>query len=286
MSFDVLVTGGSSPLGDHVVPRLLDSGRRVAATARSKEAAARLRSRGVHVIEHTLGSGTEIAGVEATALVHLAGIRFVGDVLRLAPATRARRVVVISSASATAPGHPQRDEICAAEDDLATLGADARILRPTMIYGSARDNNVRRLYHTILRLPAVPHFSGGGAIMPVLVDDVVEAVLESLEEPTPPRTRPVAGPAPVRIGDLVDAICESTGSRRLSIHLPVGMAARVTQRAVKNPGKLVHAVQMLTSDRVVDDPRTVGFHYPPTPLSVGIVTAIRRYARADFSVQA
>lgn len=276
MKADVLVTGGSSPLGDHVLPALVAAYPRVAATARSEESTTRLTSAGANVVPLDLTVSAQSCEVRAPLVVHLAGIRFAGPVTTLARTVGAEALVAISSASAAVVGHPAREDVLRGEDELLGGVPSVSVLRPTMIYGSARDRNVQRLYRFSQWLGRVPRISGGGRIMPVLVDDVVEALLEVMASPAGD-VRPVGGPVPVRIGELLDEVCRAGNLPRIPMRIPlsplVGLASLLGARA----GKAVHALQMLSSDRIVDPPGQVGFRYSPTSLSEGVALAVRRY---------
>lgn len=276
--FDVVLTGGSSPLGDHVLPALLATGAKVAVTARSMAAADQLARSGSTVLSVDLEAPRHLAHVRAETLLHLAGIRYAAGASRLATDIGAKRIIAISSASATAPDHPLRNSIIAWEQEAGNSGAQLAILRPTMIYGSSRDRTVQRLYRLTQGLKRVPRVSGGGFVMPVLVDDVVSAILETLHG-NQSAQRPVAGPDRVRLGDIVDAICSSTKTPRFPVTISLGPAVRAARWGGGQPGKTRHAVQMLGIDRVVPSPSQAGFTYEPTRLTAGVALAISRYPR-------
>lgn len=282
MKADVLVTGGSSPLGDHVLPALVAAYPRVVATARSEESTTRLTSAGANVVPLDLAAAALSCEVRAPLVVHLAGIRFARPVAALTRAVGAEALVAVSSASAAAVGHPAREDVLRGEDELRGGVPSVSVLRPTMIYGSARDRNVQRLYRFSQRLGRVPRISGGGRIMPVLVDDVVEALLEVMASPAGD-VRPVGGPVPVRLGELVDEICRAGGLHRIPVRIPLSPVVTVASLFGNRAGKAVHALQMLSSDRLVDPPGQAGFRYSPTSLGEGVALAVRRYDKGGAS---
>lgn len=273
---DVLVTGASSPLGDHVLPALLAAYPRVAATARSADTAARLARAGAQVVRLDLADYPPVVQTRAPMVVHLAGIRLARSAAALARAVGAETLVAVSSASAVVAGHPARDSVLRGEEELLRAVPSACVLRPTMIYGSARDRNVRRLYRFSERLRRVPRVSGGGRIMPVLVDDVATALLEVLAAP-PAEVRPVGGPAAIRFSDLLDEICHAARLRRLAVRVPLEVLVRLARLRGAGAGQTVHALQMLGVDRLVESPAEAGFRYPPTSLRDGMARAMRRY---------
>lgn len=65
---------------------------------------------------------------------------------------------------------------------LDAFGAAARILRPTMIYGSGRDRNVARIASFLRRFRALPLVGGGcGLRAPVHVDDLATVIVRLIE---------------------------------------------------------------------------------------------------------
>jgi uncharacterized protein YbjT (DUF2867 family) len=236
-----------------------------------------MQQAGAVVLNHNLRSGEALSGVRASSLVHLAGIRHAEAALALAQHVSADHIVAISSASATAPSHPDRVEIVNAERRIRQFPAPVAILRPTMIYGSARDRNVRRLYRLVQRIPRVPHFAGGGRVMPVFVDDLARAIGEAVDERNS-FVRPVGGPTPVTLGEIVDELCRALHRPRFPMRVPVRPAARLAGGVAHGRWKSLHALQMLGVDRVVESPKDVGFGYEPTSLARGIDAAVRRYA--------
>lgn len=273
-----LVTGGSSPLGDVVLPALMDDGHDVVCAARSEQAASRCEAHGAQVLPLDLdGRVREVPTVDV--VVHMAGVGRSDAALELVARSGARALVVISSASATVAGHPDRDWILAAERRLAAASrVDVTVLRPTMIYGSPRDRNLSRLVSGLRRLPVVPRFRGGGRVQPVLADDVARAIVEATTSGLA-GTRFVGGPRPVLFGDLVDAVSDLEGHRRTPFAVPIAPLSRIAAR-VPASAKSVHAVEMLAVDRAVPAPCDEGFAYRPTELRRGVEIALGRYADA------
>jgi len=272
----ILLTGGSSPLGDVLVPRLLRRYSSVTAIVRSDEAGDRLADQGLDVLRWDLESEFAPPRVAASHLLHVGGIMHAGAAKRLAQSSDVRHIVAISSASATMEGHPNRDWIIAAETCLLDSEIMTTILRPTMIYGSPRDRNVRRLYSLLSHLPAIPRFVGGGLLMPVFADDLVSAVEESLALSVT-GTFAVAGPNPITFGSMVDSIATFGGMRQIPIPVPVPLMSFVAKKLSWMSGKSIHALQMLALDRVVEPPSEAGFEYLPTSFSDGLMIALRRY---------
>lgn len=280
IEYDLLLTGGTSPLADYLVPRLLRDGRSVIATGRTDAADAALTERGLVTLRWDL-THSEVgqSGVRARTVLHVAGIRFAQGAARLAAEVEAEQIVAVSSASATAEGHPRRAEVLAGEAHLSVSAGDVRILRPTMIYGGTRDRNVRKLDALMQRLPKAPRLRGGGLVQPVLVDDVVSALIEALESATfPSSPRPVGGPEAVRLGDLVAGLARLRSKAPVGPALPLdGVASAAGRLNRLRCTALLHALAMLGTDRVVEPPSRAGWGYVPTALEDGLTLAVQRY---------
>lgn len=272
----VLLTGGSSALGDVLVPLL--RGYEVIATARSDDAAARLTTHGVEVVRYDLAGSRQPSLPRAEVVVHLAGIALAEPLVQLLAAVRPSLTVAVSSASATVQGHPRRAAVLAGEGLLRAAGDAVAVLRPTMIYGSWRDRNVRLLWKRVRRLPFVPRVRGGALLQPVLADDVAAAVLDVLGRPRR-EVVPVAGPEPVRLDDVLDGLAQALGRRRLGPSVPLDTVAALLHRVPGAEGRARHALGMLQIDRSEAPPGAVGLSYPPTPLIVGLRLAVRRYGQ-------
>ena len=106
------------------------------------------------------------------------------------------------------------------------------ILRPTMIYGTARDRNISRLLRFLERWPVFP-LCGNGLWQPVYVEDLADAVVAALDTPrTIGRVYNVAGAQPLALADLVRTAARALGRRVTLIRVPLQAAvlgARLTR---------------------------------------------------------
>jgi uncharacterized protein YbjT (DUF2867 family) len=275
------VTGGSSPLGELVVPRLA-VGHEVWALARSEQAARLVERRGAHVVRGTLEDTEAWAGVarSADAVVHLAGMRLVEDLLpHVDPG---QPLTVIGSASVRNAAHPKSDELRAAEQRLVLAKRAALVvLRPTMIYGASRDRSVRLLARLVARLPAVPRLVGGGVIQPVLADDVADAVATTLGT-SGQLEADLGGPTAVRLGALVAELARLLDRRVVPVPVPVPVLAFLGQLvSQRRTSRGIHALAMLRRDRTVSPAGPEVFGHAPTALSDGLALALARYGQPE-----
>lgn len=273
----LFVTGGSSPLGERTLPLLVDAGHALMCLARSEEAAGRVEAAGGTVVRGDLADGSWHEQARAAdGFIHLAGIRFAPQVLPALGGEGA--LVAISSASATNPGHPLAATVAEHERILLGRRPDAVVLRPTMIYGSPRDRNLRRLAHLVERLPAVPRVVGGGLIQPVFVDDVAAAVAGGLAGRGERGVVEAGGADAVSFDGLLQLLAVELGRRRLPVPVPLGLLSGVIGRlGVGHRSRALHALEMLSYDRVVRSLTEDLLSRPPTPLRQGVPAALRRY---------
>src|ERR1039458_5855430 len=112
-----------------------------------------------------------------------------------------RAVFVSTTAVTTALPAPSERSRLAAERQIRYSRLQWTIIRPTMIYGAARDRNLSRLLMLLSRTRArvLPGPGGGRHLQqPVHVADVADAVLTAVERPgAAGMTYDVAGPEPL-----------------------------------------------------------------------------------------
>ena len=191
----ILVTGATGFIGGEVVSVLLAAGHEVRTLARRDWAGpphVPLRHRFFGRLPLDLPAGC-LDGVEA--VVHCAAVsdpserrsRAVNVVgtLALARAARqagARSFVFLSSQSARpdAASAYGRSKHEAERELLALEGLDVIVLRPGLVCG--RGGLFGRMIGLVQRLPVVPVLAGGALVQPILVDDLVRAIVRCLEE--------------------------------------------------------------------------------------------------------
>lgn len=280
----ILVTGGTSSAGLLLLDLVRQAGDRVHAVVRSDTAGAAVLERGATRVHHDLAGGMAPPAGSADVLVHVAGVSHAAAADRLARAWGCRAAVCVSSASATVDGHPLAERVRSWEDELLNSTIRWRVVRPTMIFGSTRDRNLRLLTRVLRLLPACPRFTGGGQIQPVFVDDVAAAVWEAARrtrdgDEALQRVIPYGGTRRMTFGALCADISERERLRRLSLPVPVGMLDRLSKMiGADRRSRVGHALSMLTTTRVVESPCDVGLDHVPVPWPVALDIALSRYA--------
>jgi nucleoside-diphosphate-sugar epimerase len=98
------------------------------------------------------------------------------------------------------------------------------VLRPTMIYGTARDRNISRLLRYLKRWPVFP-VAGNALWQPIYVEDLADAVVAALDSPNAiGKAYNVAGATPLAFGDLVRSAAHAVGRRVALVPVPVTAA--------------------------------------------------------------
>jgi uncharacterized protein YbjT (DUF2867 family) len=222
----IVVTGALGFVASRLIPRLLERGAQVAALVRPARDASRLAALGVELRRADLADpalGAE-AFAGARAVVHLAGLALVpGFVVALEQAGVPRGVFVSSAGVYTRLVSPGADAKRAGEARLRVSTLEATILRPSMIYGRPGDRNLERLLRWLARVPLVP-LPGGGRVLqqPVHVDDLVSAIVASLERPAARRSEyDVGGPEALSLRALIEQSAQALGRRAVLIPLPL-----------------------------------------------------------------
>jgi len=232
VSSRILLVGASGFLGSHVAARLAN--RDVLALVRPTSDRRHLPpSLAVHQGDLEAPQSLPLDGVDA--LVYCASMALPGLPSLVACLERAgvrRAVFVSTTALFTSLPAPSRARRQAAERSVTDSRLDWTILRPTMIYGTARDRNISRLLRAVRRWPLFP-LCGDALWQPIYVDDLAEAVIAALDTPvTIHHTYNLAGAAPLRYSALIRTAAQAVGrSRILLVPVPLALAvvaARLT----------------------------------------------------------
>jgi nucleoside-diphosphate-sugar epimerase len=281
----LLVTGGSGFLGGHVLAEAARQGHECVALARSVTAAGTVAARGAAPLAADLRDADLpriFARARCEALVNLASLGF-GHAPAIISAARAagldRAIFISTTAVITALPAPSKRVRLAAEEMIRSGGLDWTILRPTMMYGTARDRNMSRLLAALSRARRVPVLpvpgSGQRLQQPVHVADVARAVLACARRPQTAGLRyDVAGPVPMPFTDLLRAAADAVGCRARFVSVPLGPVVTVTrgyERVSRHPRLRAEQWQRLAEDKAFAiDAAARDLGYAPRSFSDGI----------------
>lgn len=280
MPATVAVTGAMGFVASRLLPRLLERGVRVLALVRPGRDTAALPASPLLEFRHgDLGEPATLPGAfaGAEAVVHLAGLSLVPTMLPAVLGDGVRAGVFVSSAGVhTKLRSGSAEAKRAGEQALRDSSLAWTILRPSMIYGTPRDRNMIRLLRWIERFPVVPSPLGGiTPQQPVHVDDLVAAILASLERPEAARGEyEVGGPEPIALRDVIHACAGALGRRAWVLPLPLAPAhsAALLARRWKLPFPVrPEQVLRLTESKAVDiGPARRDLGFDPRPFGEGI----------------
>ncbi len=169
-----------------------------------------------------------------------------------------RRVLFISSASV----HTRlRSEGAQAKRDAEAAIRDSKlrhtIIRPTMIYGNARDRNLTRVLRYLRRFPLFPLFGDGSGLMqPIHIEDLVDAILKAVDAPVAAGTTyDIGGAAPLSYRRLIKAAARAQGRRVYCLPIPIGLATAMARLANRVGVHIVREEQIrrTVEDKAVDN---------------------------------
>ncbi len=226
----ILVVGATGFLGSYVAARLAP--RAPIALVRPTSDRSFLPSN----VETRLGDldhPLDLAGVETVVFCASMGFGHVPPLVAQLGRGAVRRAIFVSTTAifTTLPSASRKLRVDA-EHAVQASDLDWTILRPTMIYGSARDRNISRLLRALKRWPVFP-LCGDALWQPVYVEDLADAVVATLDAPaTIHRTYNLPGERPLRFSALVRTAARAVGRTVTLIPVPVEaavVAARVTR---------------------------------------------------------
>ena len=292
MTGTVLVTGATGFIGSALVPRLLREGyvprllvRRppqpvpappieIVAADVSDPAAVRAAASGAFAIIH-LAAATSGGRLDSRTAYTVN----LGSASALVEAVRGTgtRLIVISTQHVylPAPGLYGRTKRMADRIFLES-GVPVTILRPSLVYGPGSRGVFVRLATLVRQLPVIPVIGPGQwRLRPLLLDDLVDVILETLARPElAGRIYDVGGPDLVTYDELLSALCAAMGRRCRTVHLPLGVSfalAWTLERLLPSPPLTTDNVRGAQRDAHCD-PRAVerDLHVRFTPLTEGL----------------
>jgi uncharacterized protein YbjT (DUF2867 family) len=248
----ILVTGGTGFVGGHVVRRLREDDRPVRVLARKPSRAADLTGLGVEVAEGDVTDPDSLRrAVEGCdTVIHLVAIRQgkpeqfqrvmtegTRDLLAAAEAAGVRRFVHMSALGTSeetkdlVPYYRAKWDM---EQAVRASGLEHVIFRPSFVF--ARDGGILPTFRRLARVAPVTPIIGSGEqrIQPIWADDVAAYFAAAVDKPEAAnRTFELGGPDVVTWNEFWWRLKQVLGSRRPSVHVPVGFMrinALVTER--------------------------------------------------------
>ena len=182
---------------------------------------------------------------------------------------RVRRAVFVSTTAIfTSLPSASRKIRVEAETAVQQSRLEWSIVRPTMIYGTARDRNISRLLRYLKRWPVFP-LCGNALWQPIYVVDLADAIVSALDTPaTIGKTYNLAGEHPLRFSELIRTAAQTIMRHVRLLPVPVSAAAlgaRITR--IVTPEQ----VRRLAEDKAFDySAATHDFEFRPRSFAEGV----------------
>jgi uncharacterized protein YbjT (DUF2867 family) len=279
MSGKILLVGATGFLGTYVAARLAERAPALLARPASDRS---VLPEGLEVRLGDLAAPLPLDGISTLVYCASMGFGHVPPLVAQLEARGVKRVVFVSTTAIfTSLPSASRSVRLDAEAAVEQSSLDWTLLRPTMIYGSARDRNISRLLRFLKRWPVFP-VCGNALWQPIYVEDLADAVVAALDSTqTLHRTYNLAGAVPLSFGELVRTAAAAVGRRVGLVPVPITaavLAARVTR--IVSPEQ----VRRLAEDKAFDfTPAARDFGFAPRAFDAGVRLEARALGLADQS---
>jgi nucleoside-diphosphate-sugar epimerase len=259
----ICVTGSTSHTGVRVIRRLLDEFTDEIRCIVRLEERARKRLPGderMKIIEGDINDDSAMRDViaGARAVINVAHIRFGPRLAKLCATAGVERLVCVSSTRRfTKFADSIADVVIDSEEKLKQSRINWTILRSSMIYGGADDNNIQKLVD-LVRRRRILILPGGGRnlVQPIFVGDLIGAIIGSIEnEKTFQRDFTLAGPKAITYRQMIGEIADALGRKVAIVPAPIGFGVAVVGAlsaiGVKLPVK-ADQIRRLGEDKAFD----------------------------------
>lgn len=261
----VLVCGASSQIGHFLLPELVHAGVRVLALSRNRQST----SLGVEWLQGALPQPPATAETVAS-VCSFAPLDALAAWIDSGAAPRLARAVATSSMSAeskqVSPVAAEREVARRLREGEAALaracerrGIAWTILRPTLIYGAARDRSLTPLARRAARWRVFGLPTGSGLRQPVHAADVAAAVLHALDGAGAGHMIPIGGGERLPAADMFRRVRASLPFRTLPARVPAPLIRAWVRLLPPLRGPLARLEQDLIADNTKLE-RLLGVH--------------------------
>jgi nucleoside-diphosphate-sugar epimerase len=230
VSDKILIVGATGFLGSFVAARLAERGACVLVRPGSDRS---VLPEGIDVRIGDLAAPLPLDGVSTLVYCASMGFGHIPPVVRQLEACGVKRAVFLSTTAIfTSLPSSSRSTRLDAEAAIQASSLDWTILRPTMIYGTARDRNISRLLRALKRWPAFP-VCGNALWQPIHVEDLADAVVRALDSSrSAGHVYNLPGATPLTFPELLRTAARAVGRKILLVPVPLELAvvaARLTR---------------------------------------------------------
>lgn len=269
----VLVCGASSQIGHFLLPNLVAAGGMVLALSRQRQPP----MAGVTWLQGALPQPPP-AAQDAVSVCCFAPLDALAAWVDFGAAAHLARVVATSSMSAeskqASPVAAERElsrQLHAGEDAVARAcaarGIAWTILRPTLIYGAARDRSLTPLARRAMRWRVFGLPAGTGLRQPVHAADIASAVVQALDGAAAGRVLPIGGGERLPAAEMFARVRASLPVYTLPLRVPAPVIRLGARLLPPMRGPLTRLQQDLVADNV-ELTRLLDVHprpFTPTP---------------------
>ncbi len=208
-------------------------------------------------------SATAQAMAGCDTCLHLAHIRFAPAIIEACKQAGINRLICISSTRRFTQFECESSRaVIQGETAIENSGLRWTILRPSMIYGGPRDNNIEKIVRHFRKRRIFPLVRGGKQLVqPVFVGDVVQAIMSALDIPaTEGNAYTLAGPDAMPFRAMIETIAQAAGACPRFIPAPYPLAiagAWTAERLLRNPPATPEQIRRFLEDKAfgIEDAR-------------------------------
>ena len=222
-------------------------------------------------------------------IVHIAGIKLALNILNAMKISGVKQGIFVNTTGVFSKFRLASEEYKVIESKMFQILFEERIkfviVRPTMIYGNGKDNNVRKIVLYLKNHNVFPLFNGGNSLVqPVYYKDISNALIRLLKNKRCwGKSFNLPGKEPLTYKNFIEIIAEAIGKRVKFIHLPVYPTAEIAEILHKLiPSFPLNKERILrtTEDRAFDYKEAKEcFGYSPLSFREGIKLEIEELKR-------
>jgi len=221
-------------------------------------------------------------------VMHLAGIGKSEIIVRNAIKNKVKWIIVVHTAGIYSKYKAAAQPYIVLEEKIANLlkynSIDLTILRPTMIYGNMKDENISVFIKMVDKLKFFPIISGGKyPIQPVHEKDLGEAYFKLLlnAEKTKNKDYVLSGKEPISLKDVFKEIASQLGKKIFFVNVPFTiaylMAFKLYWLSFRKIDYREKVQRMVESRAIPHDDSTRDFGYEPMSFKDGLKSEIMQF---------
>ncbi len=291
----ILVTGITGHSGSFFLKRLIAENYtgKIRAIVRENSNTKLIDDSGLN-IEKVVGDITDLAFLETAmqeveTVIHITAIHFSKGLVDVAIKCGVKWAILVHTTGRYSKYKSASEGYIAIEDGILAKRAQigVTVLRPTMIYGSSRDQNMYKLVDYLYRHRFFPLFGKGRNLMqPVHAKDLGNAYYGVLMNPeiTINNNYNLSGKEPITYGDLVRHVVKELGTKCKIVQFPIWMSvwgARAYNLLFRNALISVEQVLRMQEDKVFSHEKAArDFGYDPVSFQEGIKGEVAEYLQS------